>query len=141
VQAPVMSVDVFPTLATLCGLPRPGACQGRSLAAQLTGSDAVPHPLVFASSRDGFDHSQAVFDGRWKLQRIQEDKAEILFDLQADPREERDVAGKYPDEVARLRRALDDWQAALHPAYGSVGAAADVRVEDTLRALGYVGDH
>ena len=62
-------------------------------------------------------------------------------DLQADPRETRDVAGAHREEVARLTSALDSWQAAQHLAYGEAGAAADRRVEDTLRALGYAGDH
>jgi choline-sulfatase len=141
VQAPVMSIDVYPTLATLCGLPRPAALQGRSLAPQLAGATAAPHQLVFSSSREGGNHAQAVFDGRWKYQRVPGEELETLFDLQADPRETRDVAGAHREEVARLTAALDSWQAAQHLAYGEAGAAADRRVEDTLRALGYAGDH
>jgi arylsulfatase A-like enzyme len=140
VQTPVMSIDVFPTLTALCGLARPAALQGRSLTPQLSGSTAVPHQMVFSSSRDGANHAQAVFDGRWKFQRVPEDHVALLFDLPADPLEQRDVAAGNPDQVARLSAALDGWQAALQPAYGSVGAAADRRVEDTLRALGYAGD-
>jgi arylsulfatase A-like enzyme len=140
VQAPVMSVDLFPTLATLCGLARPEVLQGSSLAAQLAGSAAAPHPLVFSSSRDGADHAEAVFDGRWKYQRVPEDRIELLHDLVADPREERDLVAAQPAEVKRLRAALDAWRAGQHPVYGGVGTAADRNVEDTLRALGYVGD-
>ena len=48
----------------------------------------------------------------------------LLFDLEADPGEQHDVAAEHPDVVARLAQEIDDFNASLAPAVPArVGAA------------------
>ena len=39
-----------------------------------------------------------------------------LYDLQSDPGESSDVIHQYPEVVARLRAAYDEWWSAVQPA-------------------------
>jgi arylsulfatase len=61
-----------------------------------------------------------------------------LFDLEADPLELNDVQHLYPEEVRRLRAALEGWLA-LQPVPGPSGDP-DPETEQRLRALGYAGE-
>ena len=54
---------------------------------------------------------KAVRCGSWKL--VYDREVELLFDLDADPGERRNLAARMPDRVAALRRALDDWERGL----------------------------
>ncbi|MEM9554450.1 MAG: sulfatase [Acidobacteriota bacterium] len=81
----------------------------------------------------------AVLDGRFKLVATPERGGgwkRALYDLEADPGERRDVAGRHPEVVEQLGVRLD----ALAAEIGAV-APAEARDDEalaTLRALGYV---
>lgn len=114
--------DLLPTLLDLCGIAPPAAARfdGRSLAPLLLGGSA-PWPdrmLVINYSRmptaaggagagaaslpskDG----AAVLWGRW---RWLENRA--LYDVAADPLQNKDVAAEHPEIVARMRAHLEEW--------------------------------
>jgi arylsulfatase A-like enzyme len=59
-----------------------------------------------------------------------------LYDLAADPDETIDVSDRYPDELRRLRQALDGWTSTLPPLGDRL---YDPEVEEMLRTLGYAG--
>ena len=88
-----------------------------------------------------FDHDlEAVYSEKWKL--IRDDKGRRwLFDLAADPLEERNLAETQPEQVAALGKALDDW-AASAAVTRLQGKNVDLTpaLKERLRALGYVGD-
>jgi arylsulfatase A-like enzyme len=53
----------------------------------------------------------AMREGRWKY--LREGKAESLFDLDADAREQADYAAEFPEVNIRLRAEFDRWQAEM----------------------------
>lgn len=119
-RALVETVDIYPTLAELAGLPVPAVPQkldGRSFAATLRDPAAPTKPAIFHAyprSRpgDGAIIGRAVRTGRhrlveWKKPGAKADTADLeLYDYVADPAELRNLAGEEPDVVAQLRRFL-----------------------------------
>lgn len=53
--------------------------------------------------RSALKEWKLVSDGRWKLVEGWQGRKETLFDTQANPAEDTDVAAQYPEQVARLR--------------------------------------
>jgi arylsulfatase A-like enzyme len=132
-------MDWLPTFAQLAGarLPDDRVIDGRSLVGVLEGrGERAPTPFFYFSLRMPFADQRpaigAVRDGRWKLKRPQSGwypqlleplaKAELywhpqmLFDLEADPGEQRDVSAEHFDVVERLSGEIDRFEAALDPA-------------------------
>jgi uncharacterized sulfatase len=98
----VEHVDLYPTLAELCGLPAPNDIHGRSFAPSLTGDFVEPRPYIYsqydfchrAFTRDdryvGKPPILTVRTERWKLNYLSWDRSE-LFDLENDPKEFRNA--------------------------------------------------
>jgi len=112
----VLSIDLYPTLLELAGLPPPEGqpLDGRSLTPLLAGGTEWP-------SRDLFWHfpcyagrgapSGVIQAGRYKLLEFFEspDRPE-LYDLEADPGEQRNLAGQDPRRTEELRARLQAWR-------------------------------
>jgi hypothetical protein len=81
-----------------------------------------------------------VRDERFKLVRAG-GRSERLFDLEADPMEEIDVAPDHPEVVRRLRqeldRAIDSWKSWGDGAEDLTPQEAE-EIEEHLSALGYI---
>ncbi len=107
--------DLAPTLADLLGTTPSPRWDGRSFAPALR--DGVPRGrdhLVLGQCCHGAMRSVR-FD-RWIWIRVYHDffhlyPSEMLFDLERDPHEADDVAGRHPDVCARAARMLEDWHA------------------------------
>ncbi len=124
-------MDVFPTLASAAGVPATpnDAFDGQNLWPAIADGREVPRnaPIAFASEIPipGLIHL-AVFDGNLKLvQIVREGQTEtkvtsLLFDIEADPNEERDLAAERPEDVARLAGLLRAWRS-RHPMAGTRG--------------------
>lgn len=127
----VQNLDVMPTLLDLLGVDEPGlAMDGVSLRPTLESDEPVRR---FTSSLQGVARTLRV--GRWKLIAGTESDARLLFDLDADPGETRDLAAREP---ALARDMADTLDRLLQQIDG--GAAADTArgIEDHLRRLGYL---
>jgi arylsulfatase A-like enzyme len=134
VSEPVELVDVLPTLAALAGLEPPAQVQGENL---LNGA------------LDGVAYSEGVNLKEYKLQDARfsliADAALAryrLFDLAADPGEQRDVYAEHPAVAERmtaelLRRRRASLEHPLRVERGS-SAAVDPEVIERLRVMGYV---
>ncbi len=111
---PVGLRDVLPTLADLAGVAIPDEVDGVSLVPYLREAQEVRPWLHLEHSRAYSDQQafQALTDGRHKYIWRPEDGSEQLFDLEADPMEERDLAlepgDAYQERVQQWRQRLID---------------------------------
>jgi hypothetical protein len=83
----------------------------------------------------------AILEGRFKLiadYRPGPEPRFELYDNEADPREQQDLAARSPDQVALLYEHLEAWQRAHAPRVDGVARADLSRTEKLqLEALGY----
>jgi arylsulfatase A-like enzyme len=135
----VSTLDLMPTLAAAAGVAKPPRAEGASLFA--AAGRKAPRDLYW---RMGPNY--VVRDGRWKLLVANKSntvqdltnilgspvpdgiKAEVsplgqwtlLFDVEADPGEKRDLAAAHPDVVRRLQRRFEAWDRAnIEPMFTS----------------------
>ncbi|AUX40149.1 cell wall surface anchor family protein [Sorangium cellulosum] len=104
---PVSTADIAPTVLALAGAEATDV-EGGSLAAIATGEARAPRGPVFARTA----RRAAVIDGQLKLIALKRKKRDrlLLFDLDADPRETRDLSEARPDELLRLREKLSAFE-------------------------------
>jgi arylsulfatase A-like enzyme len=97
---PVGLIDLFPTLAELCGLPPAPDLAGESLVPLLRDPGAPRTRPAFTT----WIHSHAVRSERWRYIRYQ-DGSEELYDHEADPHEWRNLAAAPGDAAAKAELA------------------------------------
>ncbi|WP_437815865.1 sulfatase [Sorangium sp. So ce1078] len=104
---PVSTVDIAPTVLELGGAEAT-AVEGGSLASIAAGADRAPRGPVFARTA----RRAAVVDGHLKLLVLKRKKRDrmLLFDLESDPRETRDLSEERAADVARLREKLSAFE-------------------------------
>ncbi len=115
-------IDLFPTLSELCGavIPANVKLDGRSLV-----------PLLRNPNAQWPDRYLFVHLGRWKRGKVKEAKYTKcairsqrfrlvnnieLYDIKNDPGETTNVIEKYPDVVAKMQKAYDQWWDEVLPA-------------------------
>ena len=97
--------DIMPTLAELAGGRAPKGLDGRSMTRALRGETQATHDYFYWEFHErGFQ--QAVRMGKWKAVRLAAGGPLELYDLDADPREEHNVAAANPAVVARVETYL-----------------------------------
>ncbi len=114
--------DILPTLADLCGLPAPPACDGVDLAPALRGRGNPPEDrmLVVNYSRMPGELDYPSPDSPsivrregaavlWRRWRLLEGRA--LYDLDADPLQQTNVIDRHPDVAEKMLAHLDAWWA------------------------------
>ncbi len=138
ISAVVRQIDITPTLLELVGAPELPGAEGRSLGPLLRGEALPPLPAITehgVRARVTGDRLSLVVEG---------DRTE-LFDLAADPGEERDLARSRPGEAAALAALLDAHRARPRAASAAASARPRVRevdpaVRESLRSLGYLDE-
>lgn len=100
-DAPVSLIDLFPTIAELCGVSGPTPCDGRSLVQAMTSSDAPNSPALMTWGKG--NHS--VRDGDWRYTRYH-DGSEELYNHRSDPYEWTNLARdvRLGEQIEKLRR-------------------------------------
>lgn len=136
----VRLVDVLPTLLSLAGLAAPPALDGVDLLPRIAGRDLVIPEAYAETLATRIDHGwgelRALRTARWLYLRA---PRRSIWDVVADPRQERDLLGGDDGvargEAERLDAALDARLAREEHAPSSL--ALDEQSRDQLRALGY----
>ncbi len=142
----VQIIDVAPTLADLVGVDPLPFWQGRSLLPALQG-ETLPTAGAL-SVREHIDrpikgwrgdHETALIRGRWKLIMHHDTDLVSLFDLEADPREQSNLADTEPERTAAMEAEIRDTLRALPvlPIRASEVGMDDEKLKQ-LRELGYL---
>jgi arylsulfatase A-like enzyme len=102
----VESVDIYPTLAELCGLRSPAGVDGRSFAPQLADPAAAGKDAVFGFWAGGRAQTIRTAQHRLTEWTAGGDPSRVvqveLYDHRADPHETRNIAADHPDLVREL---------------------------------------
>ena len=129
VKTPVSQIDLFPTLAALCGVPAPKNLQGQSLVPMLADPTQAGRgwALTQVSRSRGKDvppyFGYSLRTPRWRYTEWDEGReGRELYDHDADPRELTNLAGAaaHAETVESLARQLRDAVAASLPADGAI---------------------
>lgn len=115
VDTPVSLADVFPTLCGLADVEAPGGLEGRDLSAAVASGTEVPFEPVFVDNPlprwgDGSEN-RIVRLGQYKFVRFRGMGPHLLFDLEVDPLEQRNLlerGTKAEKAVGRELKALVD---------------------------------
>lgn len=152
---PVSVADIMPTALSLLGVPVPDAVQGLDLAPWLRGAgraasrtgapDTSAAPMRLGAISEtyygwlefGWSPLRAI---RSTSHRYVEAPTPELYDLDADARELRNVAGKEAELAGRLRADLLAQEARTLHAEAGAGAAREMTQQEleALQSLGYV---
>ena len=122
-RRPAELLDLYPTLAELCGLPAPSGLDGHSLAPQLKDPNA-PRPWPAVTTHGPGSHG--VRGERFRYIRYA-DGSEELYDLTVDPNEWFNLASKTEHTVTRLRLAAALPQESAPPMQGSRARLIELR--------------
>jgi arylsulfatase A-like enzyme len=108
-DSPVGLQDILPTCLEMAGMPVPDGLDGRSLLPLVRQpvQSSVRDTILGEFGHAGF-RSFMVSDGKWKYIWFEEDGVELLFDLQHDPKETRDLSvhEAYGEQLAYWRNVL-----------------------------------
>ena len=112
---PVVSMDFFPTMLELAGLPlRPKLhADGRSLLPELTGKKGKPRALYLHYPHyhwSNWKPGASIRDGDWKLIKFYDHEKVELYNLKKDPSEKKDLAKKNSTKAKELENKLLAWQ-------------------------------
>jgi arylsulfatase len=131
IQGPTANLDVVPTILDLLGEDVSGyGFDGRSHRRVIEGGRQVDG-TVFAN----WGTLGSATDGRFKLIADRRAQTAALYDLAADPAEQRDLAAERTGDVRRLASELEAWRrAATQDGAEEEGES----VEEQLKALGYL---
>jgi arylsulfatase A-like enzyme len=107
----VEAVDLYPTLAELCGLPSPQGLAGQSLKPLLDNPRAKWNQPAYTVTKFGNNIGKAVRTERWRYAEWpdSEDGGAMLFDRTKDPHEMKNLANDpaYAKTVAEMKNLLE----------------------------------
>ena len=124
------AIDLFPTIAAATGVEAPKSLPGVNLLdakarKRRTQVFGVTHSIFNMTVGDPDETQQYLWcvEDEWKLLvrypgkdatryrnvHVWDEAPVRLFNLQDDPHENHDLAGEYPEIVARLKQAIQDW--------------------------------
>jgi arylsulfatase A-like enzyme len=109
-QGLVELVDLFPTLADLCGINTPADLQGQSLVPMLRDPNASGKDVVYTVVSRGKNLGKAIRTDRWRYSKWVD--GEELYDLHQDPEEHHNLANleSHSKTLGMVRNLLKDKQ-------------------------------
>lgn len=138
----VENIDLFPTLLSLCGLPRPGDLHGVDLTALFDGdadrgdwrAESYAYIRQAVCLRDEAAQLKLVVPTEYGI--LKGMPGPTLHHLGDDPRERDDLSSERPEDLARLRSRLE---AHLERYPTTIQRVGDRIAQQRLEALGYAG--
>lgn len=111
VRALSQTLDIMPTIYDLLGLPMPdSAIYGKSLLPLITGEKERVHEVIFARTSGGTP-CYVVRDDRYTLLLYSGGEFRALYDMEADPRQLRNIIHEHPDVAAGMEAAFRQFAA------------------------------
>ncbi|MHA8088131.1 sulfatase family protein [Aquirufa sp. Wall-65K1] len=107
-----LTMDIFPTMLELVGIPMPHKVEGRSFASVLLNKDVkqTERPLYFTRREGGIQYGgkayHAVRLGDWKLLQNSPFQPYELYHLKNDPLEKNNLVNSNPEMVKKLNNLL-----------------------------------
>jgi arylsulfatase A-like enzyme len=116
----IANFDFYSTIASVTGLPIPKHCDGVNLIPFIIGKNKEePHEYLFWLNNEPGDaerrHLIAVRWEKWRLYKKYDKDPWQLFDLEVDPKEEKNIAKNHADIVERLSAKHAAWRKTLAP--------------------------
>jgi len=116
----IANFDFYSTIASVAGLPIPKHCDGVNLIPFIIGKNKEePHEYLFWLNNEPGDaerrHMIAVRWKKWRLYKKYDKDPWQLFDLEVDPKEEKNIAKNHTDIVERLSAKHAAWRKTLAP--------------------------
>lgn len=111
VSTPVSIADVAPTLVDMFGYAVPGEYDGVSLVPEMVGEGIGARP-VFAELlpyTSWPEHHKTVIFGDLKYIKVLTSGSEQLFDLSADPGEQKNILKDRPEDADKMRTLLENF--------------------------------
>ena len=114
IDVPRGHIDLAPTIAELLGLPAGPAFRGKSLVSEVRGGAVERRPVVIELPRcDLMDRRRGLIWDGYKLLAFGDDWKFMLFDLDRDPNEERDLAAEQPERLALMKQKYAELSAQI----------------------------
>jgi arylsulfatase A-like enzyme len=136
VDCPVSILDIAPTALDILGIERPETMSGKSLTGLTERSEKCGRrALVAESPAYGPDSAALVL---WPMKLVRRGGQTMLFDLERDPGERREISSTEPEKTRALAAILDRFE---RTRYGS-GPSLEIDPEtlEQLRSLGYLSN-
>ncbi len=130
------AIDLLPTLTKFAGvaLPGPKPLDGRDLSPLLLGGGAWPERMIFS-------HHNGSVSVRTQGYRL--DNRGALYDMLADPGQQRDIATDKPDVAKKLSSAVATWRqevlGSAAPLSTDEPAAKNAKGKNKNKAVGFAG--
>ncbi|QDT96660.1 sulfatase-like hydrolase/transferase [Gimesia aquarii] len=104
----IISLDILPTLISLTGgkVPADRTLDGENIFPILESPESAEPRRFFFEYRN----FSAVRDGKYKLLRTKPGRNFMLFDLERDLGETKDLSAKHPEIAAKLKSAYQTWK-------------------------------
>jgi arylsulfatase A-like enzyme len=124
-DAPVVTVDFYPTLLEMAGAARPAGqvLDGASFLPLLRGSGDLGRDAIFwhfpaylqgSGGTWRTTPAGAIRKGKWKLIEFFEDGRVELYDIVRDISEKNDLAEKMPEKAKELHELLKNWRKSVN---------------------------
>lgn len=146
IQEMTLGIDMLPTFIDLCGLQKPDALQldGVSFAPLLRGEteffpgDRCEFINIHQGTEPPDKWEGVVMTRRWRLVYGTE-----LYDIKADPGQQKDISAEQPEVVRQLREANEKWWAQVESSFKDMAHFSlgnDAENPTTLCSMDVMGD-
>jgi arylsulfatase A-like enzyme len=137
----VRHVDLFPTLADLCGLEAPAGADGRSLRPLIEGGTLAEEPAYMEAVGVKLE-GKRIAGARlpdWKLLKPGGGKPQLIqLNTGGTPDEKQNLLKRYPEVAGRLESFIERVEASAVVAESGMTEDEEAIIEQNLRDLGYL---